>query len=1088
MVTPSTAKVGDTLTVTVEDADGNEVDLTDAEIQWYADGVEISDATDAEYTVLESDAGVVLSVEVTIGTETYTAKTAAVSEGIAEDLAVSIDNTEPKVGDILTAIVTPDDAVVTYSWTAGDTVVGTEEELEVTADMLGKKIKVKVTALDSETATSAETAAVAYDIPEILTAVRKAANSFTLNFDSDAQNIVKVDDIVVISEDKTDVKKITGLDFDKTTGESAVVTVSTPFKNGVTYNVYMKDDETNGSSFVASVGDVAKIEIDTTTAEVNTNTKIKFALFDENGVDVTSAIKVDETCSVSFAGDYNDYDNTKASNTTVIMTTVGAECTVTVEYNKNDGVSDKVTKSGVIKCEAANEKHGNAYFKVSPAQPQLNDTDLCFRFYDPDNSTDTNVSVALDKTVLVHFYAQDKDTTDKSAISYDSYEIESADETIAIAELDKATGKWASFYVTGNQKGSVVLTLTATKNGTETTYDIPVTVTEQAVPVKVEIGLTKKTMSNAWDKDYSGTVSMTVLAADGSKADPKTYTVHDFKCTNKFTYLADTLEDDEIYNTDEDTGFKVYATDTGKMTAKYTAYAAKDDGYVIEGSVTDNTTGKVISNTNTVRVKELPKEAWIHTKDTYNLYGVKAVDVENNNTHDHKPDGIDDDLWMPVEDVKALPVLNEVGFTELKSKTPTSILPGTRIPTGALTADVLADDYKTYAKTATPAAATAIGKFNLYSDNDGDGTPDAQIENAGDLLDLIAPPKVKPTANVTIPDIYKVTIGEDGDEDPATKTLVAWASFFTEDGCPQYTTETKVGADAYKDLGIDVYTTKGVTASYAVEMEKSLGYKSDLELVKAGKGMTLTKLARAKLSATMGGLFAGYVHQDGSIGTGHVVADLGSRIINSKNIDREVEVQTYFGKTIVGSNVNGGIDTEISALYGVGTDNANPATAREKAPAKGNNEDTLLQQYYQTVNDGYKGERPVLFTAQKDQIQHDVDFAREGEYTVEFSFWFANSTKAENRRMIFKVKDDLYVPGVDIKSQNLESYSQDGWKDAVVSEVDLNNDDPTTYSVIDLVDKNGKTISNAKTPAKWVVVTEESVDFYKPCDRLFKLS
>ena len=150
----------------------------------------------------------------TIGTETYKAMTAAVSEGIAEKLAVSIENTEPKVGDTLTAIVTPDDAVVTYSWTAGDTVVGTEENLEVTADMLGKKIKVKVTALNSDTATSPETAAVEYEVPKILTAVRKAANSFTLNFDSDARDIVKVDDIVVISEDKTDVKKITGLDFE----------------------------------------------------------------------------------------------------------------------------------------------------------------------------------------------------------------------------------------------------------------------------------------------------------------------------------------------------------------------------------------------------------------------------------------------------------------------------------------------------------------------------------------------------------------------------------------------------------------------------------------------------------------------------------------------------------------------------------------------------------------------------------------------------------------------------------------------------------------------------------------------------------
>ena len=121
-------------------------------------------------------------------------------------------NESAKVGDTLIAIVTGAD-VVTYSWTADGTEVGTEATLDITSDMLGKKIQVKVTALDGETVKSEESAPVEYEKPELVTAVRKAANSFTATFDADAQDIVTADEIEVISEDLTDVKKITGLDF-----------------------------------------------------------------------------------------------------------------------------------------------------------------------------------------------------------------------------------------------------------------------------------------------------------------------------------------------------------------------------------------------------------------------------------------------------------------------------------------------------------------------------------------------------------------------------------------------------------------------------------------------------------------------------------------------------------------------------------------------------------------------------------------------------------------------------------------------------------------------------------------------------------
>ena len=975
--------------------------------------------------------------------------TAAVSEGVAEKLAVSIDNPSPKVGDILAAIVTPDDAVVTYSWTAGDTVVGTEEDLEVTADMLGKKIKVKVTALNSDTATSTETAAVEYEVPKILTAVRKAANSFTLNFDSDAQDIVKVDDIVVISEDKTDVKKITGLDFDKTTGESAVVTVSTPFKNGVTYNVYMKNDETNGSSFVASVGDVAKIEISTSQAEVNTPTKIEFYLFDGNGVDVTSAVNRDETCTVTFEGNYDNFNNKKASNTTVTMATSGDVCTVTVEYDKNDGKTDPKTASKDITCVDASAKNGTPYFKATPTD--TNDTDLCYRFYDPKNSMDTNVKVAINKNVLVHFYAQD--SSDESAISYDSYEIESADETVATAEIDQATGKWASFYVTGNTKGNVLLELKATKNGAESTYEIPVTVTEQAAPVKAKLNVTKDTMSNAWDNNYYGEITVTVTAADGEKADPDLYNTAApvLKTTNKG---VDTdLKGDAKYDGDPDTGFKVVGD-------AYTAWAAEGGNYVIEAEVTDLTSGKVLTARNTVTVKELPKEAWVrtHTPGTgIDLYAPKAFT-------DVLGDGIDDNTGLSYETWSTLGWITDEKFNALA---------GTSVPTGTVSnVGELALKDSVTATLATGAALVANGDATVGDDvyflvdttqpltgqmRIADALDDTAllnavvyaIENPGKAIykkkvttapTLTDPAVISADANATVVDPFTLT----------TKKPNA-------DGV--------AGQDAYAQV-YSYWTGEGVKTSYTIEFsdsDKTLGYKSD------------TDYMNARLAATMNGLFAGYVHADGSIGVGNVVADNTTRIVNLAAIGYGINIQTYFGKNLVDS------DTGITALYDVGQYGA---LNKNADIGLSTNE---LREYFITRDWTVPG-LPAFYTAQKDQVTHDKVFAREGTYKVEFTYWKANSKKATTESAAFTVKNDLYVPGVVVKSQYLDSYDQEGWATAVVSEVDLNNNDSSTYSVIDLIDKDGATIADSKTPAKWAVVREEGVAFFKPLDRTFKLN
>ena len=955
-----------------------------------------------------------------------------------------------KVGDTLTAIVTPADAEVTYSWTAGDTVVGTEEELEVTEDMVGKKIKVKVTALDGDTKTSEETAAVTYDYPELVTAVRKAANSFTANFDSDASEIVKADDIEVISEDGTDVKKITGLDF-SLDGTSAVVTVNTPFKDGVTYNVNYGDST---ASFVASVGEVASIAISTQYAEVNTKTPIKFALFDENGVDVTSAVKVDETCMVTFEGDYDTYENSKATKATVTMTKAGDVCDVTVTYDKADGETEPIKQTKEIECIPASEKLGTPFFKAAPND--LNDTDECYRFYDPANSADTIVKVALDGNKLVHFYVQD---TDGSAINYDSYEIETADETVATVEMgEHQTGKWADFTVYGNTKGAVLLTITASKNGAETKYDIPVTVTEQQVPKYVKVGLTRTTMSNAWEEVYGGQVSMKVYSADGEEADSKTYETKGFEVMNTTCDIVEDLKKDALYAGNPDLGFTLdHNLDADAKTTEYTAWAAAAGSYVIEGRVTDLTTGTILSGRNTVTVKALPTGAWLRSDST--LYKVYTI----NNFDGAIPTNPDSITGLTKEEHEALQKATMKTADEIGKLKANTIKVGDRTNDAPTAAD-LTDSYKTYANTATAGAVVlmtkddATGKYTILDDTD-DIIGAAVAANEADVKTIYqatipAGGTTPLDANDTLQDGVKV------------KEVTPKALFGSK--APVYSNKLVLGQDAFTDKE-EMYTLSsqtGSAATYSVELTNednavitSLGYKD--------KNNTMT----ATLKATMGGLFAGYVRTDGNIGKGYVVPTTPTRIINlNGGYDRDITVQGYYGELKVGG----------SLLYGVGKGSAVDNPALEA------NANVIVGLRFFTTDETKEDRK--FYTAEKDQAKYDEDFARQGTgYRVEFTFWLAGSAKESKEKANFSVKNDLYVPGVTVKSQELESYDQEGWQEAVVSEVDLNNNDPDTYSVINLVDSDGARINDSKTPAKWAVVTEESINFYKPLDRTFKL-
>ena len=163
-----TAKVGETLTATV-----NPANASSPKYQWYADGVAITGATKATYTLTGDQFGKAITVKVKgvsgSATSAATAKVEAATvtalkiTGMTGKSDATKDADTPLVGDTLTAATTPAKVGVTYQWSVGGTAVtdATSATYKVLAADAGKAISVSIKAKDAGTIVSAGAATAA---------------------------------------------------------------------------------------------------------------------------------------------------------------------------------------------------------------------------------------------------------------------------------------------------------------------------------------------------------------------------------------------------------------------------------------------------------------------------------------------------------------------------------------------------------------------------------------------------------------------------------------------------------------------------------------------------------------------------------------------------------------------------------------------------------------------------------------------------------------------------------------------------------------------------------------------------------------
>lgn len=352
------------------------------------------------------------------------------------------------------------------------------------------------------------------------------------------------------------------------------------FTNGTAYKISCKDKTLD---LTAKVGEVVRIAINTASAEQNVETPIDFTLFDAEGIDVTPAASLDTTCYVTIDGSYSAASLDRASRATITMSAVGDKADVTITYNNNNVGAQDVKATQTITCVDAKAVLGTKLFTSESDTVYINKESNCAKFYL--NLSDTSVTVSEGGSSTVYFCAKD---SKGDVISYDSYEVESSNDDVASSSMPMATGKFAMIEVNGNTIGNATLNVKATKNGKDTYYTVPVTVVKEAELASMRVSVSKPTMSDVNDPDYTGAVIAELYDKNGNRIDG------DVSCT-----LVETTASTPIVVTS--TGYNRW---TG-VAGVYTAGNADARSYTIKVTAADKNTGKTIERNVSVNVRKL---------------------------------------------------------------------------------------------------------------------------------------------------------------------------------------------------------------------------------------------------------------------------------------------------------------------------------------------------------------------------------------------------------------------------------------------------------------------------------------------------
>lgn len=307
-----------------------------------------------------------------------------------------------------------------------------------------------------------------------------AANKINVIFNSNVKDTVTKNDFTIKTSDGSTSIDIKSLSASQD-GRTITLVTGSSFKDGVSYTITYKE---LSSGFTAAAGDPVTAEILTSSVPVNVATPIKYALYDQKGIDVSSSAKG----TVSFAGDVTNGYIT--SNNELFMTTIGKTTEVTLTYTAPD--NSRIVATGKIICkEYTGEEASATQFTITSDTKTPDFTESNFQ---------ENRYVSVEDKAYAYFRALDENGNE---LTFNSITYSSTDDEILIISPEG--------MITPIRKGTATITVTVSNGVGKTSYSFNITVRDRRTPSLLSLSPTNLTMSNAYVDGYEKYVNLTLM-------------------------------------------------------------------------------------------------------------------------------------------------------------------------------------------------------------------------------------------------------------------------------------------------------------------------------------------------------------------------------------------------------------------------------------------------------------------------------------------------------------------------------------------------------------------------------------------------
>ena len=180
-------------------------------------------------------------------------------------------------------------------------------------------------------------------VSSVKSVAQTATNKVAVTFDDNMKNVVKADNFAIKNKATNVVSAVKGIEFSE---DGKVVTVETfaSYADGATYVLTYGDKE---FEFATTIGEVATIEVKTSTVVENKAAEIEYVLKNANGVDITDAKK--SSVTIEEVENKDGWYNTTDGKLTIFNKGSVAKLKVTYHTYKYDTAGNE---EGAVSVEA----------------------------------------------------------------------------------------------------------------------------------------------------------------------------------------------------------------------------------------------------------------------------------------------------------------------------------------------------------------------------------------------------------------------------------------------------------------------------------------------------------------------------------------------------------------------------------------------------------------------------------------------------------------------------------------------------------------------------------------------------------------